>query len=296
MRTRRWSLLIAAFLVGGTLEGLVVLAPDEVGVVYRFGKIDRQLQSGLHFRMPWPIESHITVAHTELRTLPIESQRLLTGDSSLIDLTLSVQYTVSNPVDFILGSTDPAATVSQVVQSASTRAAAATDIDTMIDNRGVLQDQIRILSQADLDGLKTGIRIETIDVRDLVPPPAVVDAFNDVSSSKSDRETTELAAQAYARKRGPEARGRASEIQNQAESWRAERLSQVDQEISRFEKLQAQHEVAPEGTELLLRTKAQADIGERARVLQAVPGTSLVLSLEEARAQSEDDASAGDSQ
>ena len=275
MTRKRWTLVgLVGLLL--PLEGVVLLEPDEVAVVFRFGQIDRTLQSGLHFRLPWPIESHTTVAHTELRTLDLESQRLLTRDSSLIDLSLSVQYTVSDPEQFILGSEDPALQVSRVVESASTQAAAATDIDTMIDNRGLLQDKIRRISQNDLDDL--GVRIETIDVQDLVPPPAVVDAFNDVSSAKSDRETTELAAQSYARQTLPEARGRADEITKEAESWSADLESRVLQQIAHFENLQTQHAASPEAMELILRTQTQENIGERAQVIQAAPGTSVVLS------------------
>jgi membrane protease subunit HflK len=256
---------------------MVTLDPDEVAIVYRFGTIDRLLQSGLHFRLPWPIESHDIVAQTELRTLPLESQRLLTGDSSLIDLTLSVQYTVSDPIAFILGSSDPANQVAQVVQAASSRAAAATDIDTMIDNRGLLQDRIRALAQTDLDTQAAGIRIETIDVQDLVPPAAVVDAFNDVSSAKSDRETTMIAAEAYSRKTAPEARGRAEEILREAESWVANRQSKADQDVARFTLLLEQYRESPEAIRLLMNSEIQASIGERARIIHASPGTSLII-------------------
>ena len=60
----------ALLAVAYPLEGLVLLEPDEAAVVSRFGEVNRTLQSGLHFRLPWPIESHATVAQTELRSLP----------------------------------------------------------------------------------------------------------------------------------------------------------------------------------------------------------------------------------
>ena len=259
------------------LEGLILLEPDEAAVVSRFGEVNRTLQSGLHFRLPWPIESHATVAHTELRSLPLNSQRLLTSDSSLIDLTLSIQYTISDPVQFILGSEDPESQVAKIVRSASTRATAATDIDTMIDNRGLLQDRIRRLSQADLSHLSLGVRIETVDVQDLIPPPAVTEAFNDVSSAKSDRETTELAAQSYARKKAPEARGRKEEIIQEALSWQAESLAQVSKEIAHFNKLHNQYQANPEAVHWLLLNESRSKIGSQARIIQTRAGSSIVL-------------------
>ena len=275
--TRPIWITVAVLAVAYPLEGLVLLEPDEAAVVSRFGEVNRTLQSGLHFRLPWPIESHTTVAHTELRSLPLNSQRLLTSDSSLIDLTLSVQYTVSDPVQFILGSEDPEGQVAQIVRSASTRATAATDIDTMIDNRGLLQDRIRRLSQEDLSRLGLGVRIETVDVQDLIPPPAVTEAFNDVSSAKSDRETTELAAQSYARKKAPEARGRKEEIIQEALSWQAERLAHVSQEIAHFNKLHSQYLIDPDAVRWLLLNETRGNIGSQARIIQTRAGSSVVL-------------------
>ena len=146
----------------------------------------------------------------------------------------------------------------------------------MIDNRGLLQDRIRRLSQADLSHLSLGVRIETVDVQDLIPPPAVTEAFNDVSSAKSDRETTELAAQSYARKKAPEARGRKEEIIQEALSWQAERLAQVSRNRP-LQQIANQYQANPEAVHWLLLNESRSKIGSQARIIQTRAGSSIVL-------------------
>ena len=39
------------------LSGIFVVAPDELGVVRQFGKFTRTVEPGLHYHLPYPIES-----------------------------------------------------------------------------------------------------------------------------------------------------------------------------------------------------------------------------------------------
>lgn len=59
--------LAALLWVGG---GLFVVGPGEVGVRQRFGRVvASSLEPGLHFRLPWPFESHRVIAQDLVRRL-----------------------------------------------------------------------------------------------------------------------------------------------------------------------------------------------------------------------------------
>ena len=49
-------LMLGGALVVGYFAFFFMVRVDEVGVVLRFGKFDREVPSGLHFRLPYPIE------------------------------------------------------------------------------------------------------------------------------------------------------------------------------------------------------------------------------------------------
>src|SRR5690348_8107310 len=53
--------LVAVIVIGAALVGYNFFTfrvePEEVGIVLRFGQMDRQVQPGLNFRLPYPIET-----------------------------------------------------------------------------------------------------------------------------------------------------------------------------------------------------------------------------------------------
>ena len=51
--------------------GVYTVGPDEVGVVQRFGKYDRTVQSGLNYHMPFPIETVKTPKVTEVKRIEV---------------------------------------------------------------------------------------------------------------------------------------------------------------------------------------------------------------------------------
>lgn len=53
-------------------SGLFAVGPGEVGVRLRFGRIvASDLEPGLHFRLPWPFESHRLIAHSVVQRLEL---------------------------------------------------------------------------------------------------------------------------------------------------------------------------------------------------------------------------------
>jgi len=65
--------------------GLVTCSQQRVLVVERFGKYSRMLTAGLHFTLPWPIES---MRYHDLRERPYEVQRAPAITKDNVDLVL----------------------------------------------------------------------------------------------------------------------------------------------------------------------------------------------------------------
>ena len=252
---KRGGLLLMIIALLGLVPSVVVVDSGEVAVIYRFGAVSRTLGPGLNMRLPWPLEDHELVNISEVRRFEQGKRRLLTGDTNLVELDLIVHYTVKDAAAFQLGLAKPEAVMSSIVLAASSEAVASMGVDTLLTTgRTALQRGVETRVQRALDDLGAGALVVAIEVRELAPPAPVVDAFNDVSSARSDGETMKIAAKAYERKTGPEARGRADEIEKEAKSWRADRLSAVSQEIERFVQLREQYIAAPEAIRLLLKT------------------------------------------
>lgn len=120
---RRVGLAIAALWV---LSGLYIVAPEQQAVETLFGKVvTPRVMPGLHYALPWPIESVTKLKVRQLqrlvvggdlpdsvlgRTPPLVSQ-FLTGDQNIINMRVVVQYSVGVPVDYLFQAQNPAQVV-----------------------------------------------------------------------------------------------------------------------------------------------------------------------------------------
>jgi len=261
----RWiGLSVLALL---TASSAVFVDSGDVAVVYRLGVIDRTLTAGLGLRAPWPIESHEIVGVSEVRRVEAGKVRMLTGDTNLIDVDLIIQYTISDPVAYQVGLSHPEETLTSVVFGVTKDIIATMGVDVLLTTgRAQLQREAEVAAQVLLDKHGTGLRLAAVEVRELTPPPAVLDAFKDVSSARGDRDTLALAAEAYVSKRLPEVRGVGTAQVESSKAYAAERHARASGDVARFSQLLEADRVAPSSTRAQLWADTVSRVGQRAEV------------------------------
>ena len=131
---RGFALIALAAVVLWGFSGFFRVEPDELGVVLRFGKFVREVQPGLNYHLPYPIETALTPQalrvnkidigfdlrrDSTLRDVPEESL-MLTGDENIVDVDFSVLWKVKpNHVgDYLFNVQAPEGTVKAVGESA----------------------------------------------------------------------------------------------------------------------------------------------------------------------------------
>ena len=259
--------LIAVALWG--LSGFFRVEPDEVGVVLRFGKFVREVQPGLNYHLPYPIETALTPQAlrvnkvnigfresddmrrgTTLRDVPEESL-MLTGDENIVDVDFSVLWRVkANAVgDFLFSVQDPPGAVKAVAESAMRQVIGRSNIQAILTgSRQTIETGVQELMQQTLDGYGAGVTVQQVQLQKVDPPTQVIDAFRDVQAARSDLERAQNEAQTYANKVVPEARGRAAKIIQDAEAYRAQTVAEAKGQASRFTQVYDQYKKAPDVT------------------------------------------------
>ena len=259
--------LIAVALWG--LSGFFRVEPDEVGVVLRFGKFVREVQPGLNYHLPYPIETALTPQAlrvnkvnigfresddmrrgTTLRDVPEESL-MLTGDENIVDVDFSVLWRVkANAVgDFLFNVQDPPGAVKAVAESAMRQVIGRSNIQAILTGaRQTIETGVQELMQQTLDGYGAGVTVQQVQLQKVDPPTQVIDAFRDVQAARSDLERAQNEAQTYANKVVPEARGRAAKIIQDAEAYRAQTVAEAKGQASRFIQVYDQYKKAPDVT------------------------------------------------
>ena len=249
------AFLVAAALAIWGLTGIYRVAPDEQGVVLRFGRFIDKTNPGLHYHLPSPIETVIkpkvtTINRVELgfrsigdgrgrgaspvRDAPEESL-MLTGDENIVDIDFSVFWQIKDAGAFLFNIRDPEATVKVAAESAMRDIIGQTPIQrAFTEGRANIELRSRDLLQQLLDQYQAGIRITQVQLLKVDPPAVVIDAFNDVQRARADQERLRNEAEAYRNDIIPRARGEAERLIQEAEAYKEQVINLAQGDAGRF--------------------------------------------------------------
>lgn len=255
--------------------------PEETGIVQRFGKVVRTAGPGLHFKLPYGIETIRTVPtarvlkeefgfrttfaapgrrtqYAEDRGYKAESL-MLTGDLNVIDVQWIIQYRIEDPVRFLFYVRDTPKTIRDMTEAVMRRVVGnRLGSDVLTVGRVEVSSEAKVEIQKILTEYETGVRLVTVELQDVTPPDAVKPAFNEVNEARQDRERTINQAQEQANKEIPKARGVATQSISQAEGYALERVNRASGEANRFNAILEEYTQAPEVTRRRLYLESMA--------------------------------------
>jgi membrane protease subunit HflK len=220
------------------LSGFYSVGAEERGVVTRFGRVVQDnVPPGMHYHLPWPLESAEALTVTTLRSIDIDltasalqalQPELTTGDEDLVDVSLQIQYNVSDPARFINSTLSPEAVLRRIVVAETLYYISTAAIDQLLTTgRTPLQNQLRAKIQAALNDLHLGIRITAVQIVRLEPPLSIKSAFADVSRALSEKQRLIQESIGKRSTRLAQARSEANRTVQQAHAYAAEVLAQA---------------------------------------------------------------------
>ncbi len=267
------SVIVAGLIVLSALTMVYQIAPEEEGLVLRFGKHVKTAPPGLHFKLPFGMERVYKVP-TRIVDVEVFGSRerptgtragrdensMLTGDLNIVLAGWDVQFSRENSRDFLFNVHDPINTLRDIAQSVMREITGdRASILILTVGRSEIQERARELIQQQADQFGMGIRINEVNLLFVDPPGAVLDAFNDLNRAEQDAvRFFEEASREY-QERVPRARGEAQRTVLEAEGFRQRRVNVARGEAQRFTEMMEAYQLAPEVT----RQRLYLEIMER---------------------------------
>jgi len=267
------------------LSGIYVVAPNEVGVVKLFGKFSRTAEPGLHYHLPYPIESLNKPRVTEVqrfefgfrtvdpgrppqyKTVP-EEALMLTGDENIVDLWFIVQLKIKSATDYLFKVADPAKTIRDAAEATLCAIMGQNKIDeAMTHGRFDIQNDARKTLQEILDSYESGLQVSTVQLLAVQPPEQVGDAFKEVISAREEKNKAVNEAESYRNDILPTASGLAVRIQREAEAYKEEKIKRAQGETARFLALLKEYREAKDITRKRLYLETMEEIASKSRKL-----------------------------
>ena len=320
----RWMRLILAGFVTIALLFLVIsrfyriYASDEV-VVLRFGKKVKTVSTGLHWKLPWPIDSVYKVSVQRIQTLEFgfETEQagrvteyasessdhlgvseMLTGDLNLGNVEWIVQYRIKNSTEYLfkIGGTEGAwwsqvdsavpDTIRDISESAMRKLVGDSSIDYVLTiGRDQIAKDAERLIQEELDSFAAGVDIVTVKLQTTSPPTAKVqDAFQEVNRARQKKERVVNEAQGERNSKIPAARGAKEKAIAEAEGYQNRIVLETTGQINAFLAQLTEYEKAPEVTRKRLYLEAMEEIlvtaGGKTIIDESVRGVVPLLNLD----------------
>ena len=278
--------------------GIYQVAPNEQAATQLFGKFQGITEPGLRWYWPPPIGKVQKESVTETKSMelgfrsnpgidvPVESL-MITGDLNIVDVTLAVQYIISDLEKFLFQVDDPGdpdrgarggkpdgRTLKDAAEASLRQVVGQRSIDdVLIREKERVQADTAMLLQTLMDDYGTGLIIQTVQLLEVTPPDAVRAAFDDVVAARSEKETRVNQSNAYEQDRLPRAEGASQQTIQAAEAFKTARVSRAKGEAAEFTAILTQYNKSPNVTRQRLFLEAMEEI---------LPDVNLVLIDEEA--------------
>ena len=251
---RSFILLLIIFAGIWAATGFYRVNPQQQGVVLRFGEFIRTTAPGLHYHIPFPIESVLTPEVTRDNRIEIgfrdvggssssrrdiaDESQMITGDENIVDIDFVVFWRVSDAGQYLFNLAEPDDTIKVAAEAVMREIIGRTTIQTVLtEGRQEIQVQARQQLQDLLNEYGAGVRVRDVQLLAVDPPGDVIDAFNEVQRARQDRDKLKNQADAFRNDIVPRARGEAAQLVAEAQAYEAEVVNRATGDASRFDQV-----------------------------------------------------------
>ncbi|TSI03117.1 FtsH protease activity modulator HflK [Lysinibacillus sp. BW-2-10] len=231
---------------------------SEQAVVITFGNADETItDSGLHFKLPWPIQKvevlsketySLQFGYKQTKDGEIESfdneTKMITGDENIVLTDLVVQWKITDPEKYLFNAADPKEILHNATSSAIRSIIGSSTIDNALtDGKADIEANTRDLLVTLIEKYDIGVSILGVKLQDVELPNAEVRAaFTAVTDARETKNTKTNEARKYENQKLSEAQGEKDAIISRAEGEKVARIQQAEGEVAVFTKLYEQYE------------------------------------------------------
>ncbi len=292
IRLLAWGMVgVLLFYLG---SGITVIAPNEVGLILRFGELTSDVhQPGLLIAFPSPVDEVLHVPVKSIQEVPLDLWSsvddnngqgslnpttqfyTLTGDANIIRARFVARYQVSDPRDYVFSAKDRDALRDAILYSTATTVLSSMSVeDTLTARKEYIGQEVMRLAQIKMDQRHLGIQLLAFETREINPPASVVQAFQAVISAKVEATTLVEEASAYQARIIPDAQAQAYRMQQDADSYAKQLVAKAEGESTSYTELEKEYLANPDLVRTRLQNEMIGTVIPRVKIATLMPGGS----------------------
>lgn len=244
-------LVILVLVMAGTC--FYTVDDKQQAVVTTFGKVTDVTDAGVHFKLPFGIQSvqkvdvnvyqQIKLGYDNNDQFNTHESSMITGDYNIVNVDFFVEYKVSDPVQYLYSSNDPVTILRNLIQSQVRNVVGSSTVDAVLtDGKENIQMQVKELVTQILEEYDIGLSLVDVKIQDAEPPTTeVIEAFKAVETAKQQAETVINDAKAYQNAQLPKAQAEADKLTQNAEYLKQNRINEAVEQVAMFEAMYEQY-------------------------------------------------------
>lgn len=215
-------------------SGFFIVSVGEKAAILRYGKYRDTYNPGWHW-IPPLIESRYVVNIQRVTTYALQTEAL-TKDKNRIQLSLNIQYRITDLRHYLFNVSSPEQDVEEVVANTVNISTTQTDLEDIISSAGREKMQKKILQalQQKMTTYQTGVTITEVQIKTIKPPIELTKAFDEVINSRKDAQLTKEQALMMAKEKLIAAENNAQLIRAAAQADKVRIISMAQGEIERY--------------------------------------------------------------
>ena len=274
-----------AFAIAGLIlfgyTSYYTVSAESVGVIQRFGHYHEVVNPGLHFKIPFGVDTIIQVpVKRQLKeefgfatpgatfTRQISSPQewalettMVTGDLNTALVEWVIQFRIENAFDFLFKVRDPGEALRDVSESVMREVIGDRTVDEVLTiGRQDIEANAAEKMQEVVNLYEMGLRIDQVQLKNVNPPKPVQSSFDEVNEAQQERERVINVARGEYNKAVPRAKGLADQAIQASEGYAIQRVNQAEGDAAKFNALLAEYIKAPAVTKRRLYLETLADV------------------------------------
>ncbi|WP_144510947.1 FtsH protease activity modulator HflK [Bacillus sp. FJAT-22090] len=256
--------IIGIILLSAVFTSWYTVDESEQAIVITFGEAsDPITESGLKFKMPWPIQKveklsketfSLKFGYKQSADGEIESfdkdTKMITGDDNIVLTDLVVQWKITNPKAYLFNSENPQELLHDAT-SASIRSVIGNSKidDALTSGKAEIEADTTDLLASLIEKYNIGVTVLTVKLQDVeLPNDEVRSAFMAVTDAEETKNTKVNQAGKYENQKMSEAEGEKDAIISNATGLKISRIEQAKGDVALFDKLYAEYQHSKEIT------------------------------------------------
>jgi regulator of protease activity HflC (stomatin/prohibitin superfamily) len=217
-------LLVAIILI---LKNIRIVPQSQAVVIERLGTYLKTWGVGIHVKVPF-IDSCLPPVSLKEKVLDFPPQPVITKDNVTMEIDTVVYFQISDPKLYTYGVEQPINALENLSATTLRNIIGELELDQTLTSRDVINSKMRSILDEATD--PWGIKVNRVEVKNIIPPDAISDALEKQMRAERERREQILIAEGHKQSAILEAEGKKQAMILEAEAEKASRILNAEAE------------------------------------------------------------------